>query len=342
MSSINLAAQVKVHPSFSEPDAIITYAQPSGCFELLEGGAPRVKLGEGDLYAYINSIDVRTESLNSQFSPSLLPSASLVGTYGSTQTYNIMVRCEYGPDDTAAAGAYNISLPQALDFANKQGIYQGMRSMLLYGVTPGNGEGLLNTVGATAVTLPADSYGNASVSTYDNGEMALWLLQQVNNLVVGMYQTGNQAKGKIVFLGPQRVFMQFLLVNIVQVTSYQRPGAGSATTAEVLKKVAEDAGYSIEWYFDDTLEGKGAGGSDMVILSMPEIDTPSIEGLNTNEFGKVKPHLNAVNLMYTDMAAPMKIPTPIPDGSITQVDRLRASCGWCVRPQGLFLLSLPY
>jgi hypothetical protein len=157
MSSINFSAQLKVHPSFSEPDAIITYAQPSGCFSLLENGEPRVKLGTGDLNVYINSLDIRSQAINSQFSPSQLPSASLVGTYGQTQTYNIMVRCEYGPDDTAAAAAYNISLPQALDFANKQGIYQGMRSILLYGVNPGNGEGLVNTVVATAVTLPAVS-----------------------------------------------------------------------------------------------------------------------------------------------------------------------------------------
>src|SRR6185437_3124916 len=340
--SANFAAQLKVHPSFSEPDAILTYAQPSGCFDLLEGGAPRVKLGEGDLYAYINSIDVRSEQLASQFSPSFLPSASLVGTYGSTQTYNLMTRCEYGPEDVAAAASYNIALPQALDFANKQGIYQGLRSMLLYGLTPGNGEGLVNTVGATAVTLPADSYGNTTTSTYDNGEMAVSLLQQITNLVVGMYQTGNQQKGKIVILGPQRVFMQFQLANIVQVTSYQRPGAGSSTTAEVIKQVAPDAGYTIEWYYDDTLEGKGAGGSDMIILPMPEIETPSIDQFNTNEFGKTKPHLNAVNLMYTDMAAPMKIPTPIPDGAITEVQKLRATCGWCVRPQGLYLLSMPY
>ena len=342
MSSANFAAQLKVNPSFSEPDAILTYAQPSGCFDLLEGGKPRQKIGEGDLYVYVNSIDVRTEQQGSQFSPSFLPSASLVGTYGQTQTYNVQVRCEYGPEDTAAAAAYNISLPQALDFANLQGIYQGLRSMLLYGLTPGNGEGLLNTTGATAVTLPPDSYGATSVTTYDNGEMAVWFLQQVTNLVTGMYQTGNQQNGKIVILSPQRVFMQFQLANIVQVTSYQRPGAGTSTTAGVIQEVARAAGYEIEWHYDDTLEGKGAGGADMVLLTMPEIQTPSIEGFNTNEFGKTKPHLNAVNLMYTDMSKPMKIPTPIPDGAITEVQRLRATCGWCVRPQGLFLLSLPY
>lgn len=342
MSSINFPAQTKVNPSFSEPDFLLTYAQPSGCFALLESGAPRKKIGEGDLYVYINSLDIRSEQQASQFSPSFLPSASLTATYGQTQTYNLQVRCEYGFDDLASASYYNVSLPAALDFANKQGIYQGMRSMLLYGLTPGNGEGLLNTVGATAVTLPPDSYGNTTTQTYDNGEMALWFLQQVTNLVIGMYQTGAQQKGKIIILSPQRVFVQFQLANVVQITTYQRPGAGTATTAELIQKVAKDAGYDIEWYYDDTLEGKGAGGADAVLLTMPEIETPAIPGINTNEFGQTQPHLNAVNLMYTDMAAPMKIPTPTPDGALTEIQRIRASCGWCVRPQGLYVLSLPY
>jgi len=342
MSSVNFPAQLKVNPSYSEPDFILTYAQPSGCFDLLESGKPRTKIGDGDLYVYINSIDIRSEQLASQFSPSLLPSASLSATYGQTQTYNLQVRCEYGYDDLSAASNYSVSLPQALDFANQQGIYQGLRSMLLYGLTPGNGEGLINTVGATAVTLPPDSYGNTTVQTYDNGEMALWFLQQVTNLVVGLYQTGNQQKGKIVILSPQRVFMQFQLANVVQLTSYQRPGAGTGTTASMIQDITQKAGYELEWYYDDTLEGKGAGGADMVILSMPEIETPTVSQFSTNKFGETKPHLNAVNLMYTDMAAPMKIPTPVPDGALTEIQRIRATCGWCVRPQGLFLLSLPY
>lgn len=340
MSNFAFNAQLKVNPSFSEPDAILTYAQPSGAFAVLPESSPRVKLGENDLYVYINSIDVRTQSQNSQFSPSLLPSASLTGTYGSTQTYNLLVRNEYGPEDEAAAAAYNVSAPQMLDFAGQQGIFQGMRSMLLYGVNSSNGEGLLNTVGATAVTLPPDSYGNDTVLTYDNGEMALWLLNQITNLLVGTYQTTN--KLRVVLLAPQRVLVQFQLANVVQLTSYQRDGAGTGTTASMVQDFLNRMGYELEFCYDDTLEGKGANGSDMMILTVPEIETPTIDKFNTNKFGDTKPHLNAVSLMYTDMAAPMKIPTPIPDGAITEVQKLRASCGWCVRPQGLFLLSMPY
>ncbi len=344
MASAIFPSQTKVVPSFSEPSVIVQYAQPSGAFETLPEGKPLVKLGEGDWFVYINRLNVRTQALASQFNPSMLPSATLNTEMFSTQTYSLQVRCEYGRDDMAAASNYALALPQVLDFANRQGIYQGMRSMLLYGLTPGNAEGLLNTVGATAVTLPPDTNGNTTFMTWDNGQMAEFLLKEVTNLIISMYQTTKGQKAKIVILSPQRIGVQMLLGNIVQVTSYQRQGAGTSTVGHVVNEVAKQFGdqYEIVWYYDDTLIGKGAGGTDMIILTMPEIDTPAIPGVNTNIFGQVEPHNNAVNTMYADMAAPMKIPTPIPDGAITEVQRLRVTCGWNLRPQGLVLISMQY
>jgi hypothetical protein len=46
--------------------------------------------------------------------------------------------------------------------------------------------------------------------------------------------------------------------------------------------------------------------------------------------------------MYTDMAAPMKIPTPTPDGAITQIYEQRITSGWGIRPEGIYILSMPY
>lgn len=335
-------AMAKVTPSFSEPELIITYAQASGAFAALPGAKPRVKLGNEDLYVYINSLDLRTETWSGQAAANLLPSATLVADYYSTQTYLIRTRAIYDHHDMAAAANYNISLPAAQDLALRQGIFQQMRNGLLYGFTPSNGEGLLNTVGATQVTLPADSYGNTTVQTYDNGEMALFILNQIVALKSGMYQSGANIKNKIVIISPQRVGLQFQYANVVQVTAYQRPGAGTATTAEVISKLAEENGDSVEWYYDDTLIGKGAGGADMVILTIPEIEQPDVPGINTNVFPSLNPNLKSVNLMYADMAAPMKIPTPTPDGGITEVQELRVSSGWGVRPQGIYLLSMPY
>jgi hypothetical protein len=335
-------AQAKVTPSFSEPDLIITYAQPSGFCGVLAGGKQRVKIGSDDLYVYINALDLRTDSQASQSSFNLLPSATLVASYYSTQTYLVRTRAIYDHHDMAAAANYSVSLPHAQELAGRQGIFQQMRTGALYGFSPANGEGLLNSVGATQVTLPPDSYGNDSVSTYDNGEMSLWLLGQIVALKTGMFQSGKGIANKIQILAPQRVALQWQYGDIVQVVQYQRPGAGTATTLEVVEKVAESNGDTLEVYFDDTLIGKGAGGTDAVILTISEIEQPTIAGINTNIAADINPNMKAVNLQYADMAAPRKIPTPTPDGGITEVQELRVTSGWSVRPQGLYILNLPY
>ena len=342
MASVNFPARARVSPYFEEPDLVITYAQASGFMELFEGGAPRVKIAADDLYVYVNTLDIRTNAQASQVSPSFLPGPELVGGQVSTQTYTLQSRVEYDQTDLASATRYALGLPTALDFANRQGIYQAMRTMALYGVVPANNEGLVNTAGATAVNLPPDSLGNTTTVTYDNGQMAIWFLSQIQALLTNTYQTAPNTKQRVVILSPQRVFLQFQLTNIVQLTSYQRAGAGSNTTAGVVADVAGLSGVEVLWFYDDSLIGKGASDADLVILTTPEINIPAIAGINTDEFGNVKPHLKAVNLMYTDMAAPMKIPTPIPDGAIEEVHKIRVTCGWCVRPAALFLLSLPY
>ncbi|WP_320533659.1 DUF2184 domain-containing protein [Robbsia andropogonis] len=334
--------QTKVSPSFTEPELIVTYAQASGAFSALQGGKPRVKIGSDDLYVYINALDMRTDAQASQASSQFLPSATLIGNYHQTATYLIRTRAIWDRHDMAAAARYSIGLPAAQDLAQRAGIYQQMRTGLLYGFSPSKGEGLLNTVGATSVTLPADSYGNTTVTAYDNGEMAMFILQQVVAMKTRMFQSGANIKNKVVIISPQRVFMSMTYSNIVQVVQYQRPGAGTATTGQVIQNVVEEMGDEIEWYYDDTLIGKGANGADAVLMTIPEVEQPDIAGINTNVFADVSQSMKAVNLMYADMAAPIKIPTPTPDGAITEIQELRVSSGWCVRPQGITILNMPY
>lgn len=334
-----------VTPSFTEPDLIVTYAQASGAFSALAGGKPRVKIGSEDLAVYINRLDLRTNAAVGQSPMNYLPSADLVASFDQTATYILRTRAIWDHHDMARAGEYSVGLPGSQDLAQRQGIFQQLRTGLLFGFNPAKGEGLLNTSGATAVTLPPDVYGNDTVSTYDNGQMALFFLSQIVALKSRMYQSGGNIKNEIVVISPQRVFLQFAYAGIVQVTSYQRPGGGTSTTAQVIQDVAKDNGDEFSWYFDDTLIGQASGGNDAVILTMPEIEAPDIPGLavDTNVFGAdMRPQLKAVNLMYSDMAAPMKIPTPTPDGAITEIQELRASSGWCVRPQGISILSMPY
>jgi hypothetical protein len=337
-------SEAKITPNFSEPEFVVTYAQASGAFAVLPEGKPRVKIGSEDMAVYINQLDIRTDVTSGQSPSNLLPSASLTVNFAGTPTYLARTRAIWDHHDTARGGEWGLSVPAALDLGARQGIFQQMRTALLYGYNAGNGEGLLNTVGATTVALPPDSFGNTTVRTYDNGQMALWLLGEIVALKSGMYQSGGNIHNKIVVISPQREFLQFAVANIVQVTSYQRPGAGTATVADVVKVTMRETGDTFDWYFDDTLIGQGSGGADVVLLTMPEIEAPDIPGMiNTNVFGSdIRPQLKAVNLMYADMAAPMKIPTPIPDGAITEIHELRITSGWGIRSAGIYILTMNY
>jgi hypothetical protein len=235
---------------------------------------------------------------------------------------------------------WGTNIVEAQRLAMRQGHFQLLRNMLLAGNVPANGEGLLNTNGATSVSLPADSFGNITARTYDNGQMATFLLTQLLNAKVRTMQLGMPQR--FVILGPQRTLGLFEYANIVQLTSYQRPGAGSTTTAGVVKDVAGLNGDTIEWTYDDTLANYSAAGVDTVIIVMPEVKTPRAHSINTNEFASLTPGQTACTLMYTDMAAPKEIPTPLPGGAIDVVSELRASPGWAIRPESVTIVSMTF
>lgn len=331
---------VQVHPSYMEPGLVLTYQQASGAFACLAGGNPLVRLGSEDLYVYIRSLDIRTRIAAGQNAFNMLPSVGITAQLASTPTYLMRVRAEYDHHDTAQMANWGAPIAEAYRLGMRQAHFQLLRMNLLYGMNPANGEGLLNAAGITAVSLPADSFGNTTVTTYDNGQMATFLLGQISALKTRTNQLG--IPRRFVILGPQRVLGVFEYQNIVQLTQYQRPGGGTEQTAGVVKGVAGENGDTIEWQYDDTLIGQGAGGTDAVLLVMPEVEKPKGAVLNTNEFAMVEPGLAACTAMYTDLAAPKEIPTPIPGGAIDIVSELRGTSGWAIRPEVVTKISMPY
>jgi hypothetical protein len=222
----------------------------------------------------------------------------------------------------------------------RQGHFQLARTALLYGMNPVNGEGLVNAAGATAVSLPPDSFGNDTVVTYDNGQMATFLLTQISATKTRTNQLGIGRKFAI--LGPQRTLGAFEYQNIVQLTSYQRPGGGTATTAGTVKDILDENEDEIMWVYDDTLIGKGAGGTDAVLIVMPEVKKPVGRPVNTNEFARLAPGLEACSMMLCDMAAPREIPTPLAGGAIDVLSEWRITPGWAIRPEAITIISMQY
>jgi hypothetical protein len=333
-------AFVQVHPSYMMPDTLMPYSQASGAFDLLASGAPLVRLSDGDLYAYIKRIDLRTRMAAGQSAYNQLPGVAFSLSQISAPTYLLRVRAEYDHHDTAAMARWGLSIVDAHRLGMRQATFQLMRNALLYGFNPVNGEGLLNTPGATAISLPADSAGNTTVVTYDNGQMAFFLISVVSAIKSRTNQLG--IGRRFVFVGPQRTLAAMEYQNIVQLTSYQRVGAGSTSTAGVIKDVLEMNDDEIIWAYDDTLIGKGTGGNDAVIVVMPEVEQPKGSRINTNEFAKLTPSLEACTLQLCDMAAPKEIPVPLAGGAIDVLAELRCTSGWGVRPEAITIVTMQY
>jgi hypothetical protein len=334
------ASYLTLNPSFIDPDIITQYQQASGAFSTLSGSEINVKLGEGDLYVYMKRMDVRTQIAGGQTAYNQLPSCNIITSMISTPTYLHRVRAEYDHHDTAALARWGASIVDAQRLGMRQAHFQNMRNLLLYGFNPANGEGLLNANGATTVNLPPDANGHQTVVSYDDGEMATFLLKQIVAIKTRTVQLGLPAR--IVILGPQRVLGKFEYYGVVQLTQFQRIAAGTATTAEMVSMVAGGSGDKIEWVYDDTLIGKGAGGADAIIITMPEVQKPQGAVVNTNEFANLTPSTVACNLMYADMPAPREIPTPLAGGAVDILSEMRVTSGWSVRPETLTIVSMQY
>lgn len=336
----NLAPSfIKVNPSYTAPELLLPYTQASGAFAILPNMDVAVRLSDGDLYAYIHRADVRTKMASGQAAYNQLPSCSIALSQISTPTYLMRVRAQYDHHDTAAMGRWNVPIVEAQRLAMHQGHFQLARTGLLYGFNPANGEGILNTNGATFIDLPPDSNGDDTVVTYDNGEMAFFLAQTIAQTKTRTNQLG--IGRKFVICGPQRTLGAFEY-NVVQLTQFQRVGAGTTSTAGTLKQILMDNGDEVLWVYDDTLIGKGSGGHDAVLIVMPEVEKPNGDKWNTNEFAKLAPGLDACTLMFSDMAAPREIPTPMPGGAIDVLSEWRITPGWGIRPEAINVISMQY
>lgn len=329
-----------INPHLMLPEIILPYSQASGAFNLLPTGEPRVMLGEGDQAAYIKRLDVRTSTTVGQSPSEQMPSPDIVASMISAATYLVRARAEYNHHDTARAGAYGFSLVDATRLANQQAFVNTARVALLDGFNPANGEGMLNANGATFLPMPPDSFGNDTAVTYDNGQAAFFLQQQAGMIKT---RTNNLGIGNtFVYLGPQRIF-ELWEYNVVELVQFQRVGAGSTSSVGVVKEVLMANGDTVIWAYDDTLIGKGAGGTDAFLIAMPEVKKPAASrAWNTNKFADLAPGLSATLMQLCDMPAPREITVPLPAGAVDTTYEQRITAGWPIRPEALTVCSIAF
>ena len=338
---LNAGAFKIIEPSFQEPEILIQFQQASGYIDLLAEGKLRTRLAEDDLVVYMKQLNLRTKISASQSTANELPGVDISASMISTMTYQFRVRSQYDHHDVAAAGRWGFALPEAYRLGMRQAHFQAARDAALFGLQPQNGEGFLNAPGATATNLPPDQFGNTTVVTYDNGQAAFFFAQQIAQIKTRTLQLG--IGRKFVILGPQRTLSQWEY-NIVQLTQYQRPGAGSASTVETLKGIMMSNGDELVWAYDDTLQGAGGNAdTDIILIAMPEVAVPSGPAeVNTNVFASLKPNNPVCLTQYCDMAAPREIISPLAGGATDVLSEWRITPGWAPRSQALTIVSATY
>ena len=225
--SLDASSWAMAFPSFMEPQLLIQYNQHSDYLELLAGRAPTVKLGQEDKYVYLRHLGVKTKVSSGQAGANQIPSCAISTDLASAPVYLQQARAEYDHHQLRMADKWGFSLPLAQSLAMQQAHYQQLRDKALFGMFPANGEGILNAPGATYITLPPDSLGNTTFSTYDNGQMAIFVIGVFQALKTLTYQMGQPQRFTVI--GPQRDISTWQYKGIVQLTSFQRTGAGSET-----------------------------------------------------------------------------------------------------------------
>lgn len=338
---LNAGAYKIVEPSFQEPEILMQFQQASGYIYALAGEEIRTRLAEDDLLVYMKQLNLRTKISGSQSTANELPGVDISASMISTMTYQFRVRSQYDHHDTAAAGRWGFALPEAYRLGMRQAHFQQARDAALFGMQPQNGEGFLNAPGATSTNLPPDQFGNTTILTYDNGQMAFFFAQQIAQLKTRTLQLG--IPRRFVVLGPQRS-LGLLEYNVVELTQYQRPGAGTASTVETLKGILMSNGDELIWAYDDTLQGAGGNANtDIILIAMPEVEVPAGPAdVNTNVFASLKPNNPVCLTQYCDMAAPREIISPLAGGATDVLTEWRLTPGWAPRPQALTIVSATY
>ena len=336
---INAGAYQIVEPSFREPEFFIQFQQRSGYTELLEGGNIRARLKETDLVVYAKQLNIRTKIAASQSTANELPGVDIAASMFATRTYMLRVRSQYDHHDTNAGGVWGFAVPEAYRLGMRQAHFQQARDAALFGLQPQYGEGFVYAANATSVNLPPDQYGNTTISTYDNGQAAFFLAQQIKTIKTNTLQMG--IGHKFTILGPQRTLGQWEY-NLVQLTQAQRVGAGSYSTVGTLRHILGDADDTLTWCYDDSLQGAGANGADLILIAMPEVEVDSGGTIDTNVFATLQPNNPTCLTQYADMAAPREIISPLAGGATDVLTEWRITPGWAPRGQALVIVSAVY
>ena len=106
-----------------------------------------------------------------------------------------------------------------------------------------------------------------------------------------------------------------------------------------MKSVMEWNGKDIEFYVDNTLEGKGDGGTDGIILAIPELVDQTDSAFNTNVFASLQPNITANIVQMCDTPEPVfkTVPLSLDNNEIMSEQKIIPA--WGLRPEAITFIS---
>lgn len=239
----------RIQPSVTLPSVLIPHTQDVDFHKYVGAKTNLGDVAAQSLYiTTINNVNSET-SVGQQWGQDKTRQGYTMGQI-SAPYYIIRAYIEYARDERAIFESVSngMSLPTFLENVAKQGINQRRGQGILFGFDSTLNQGIL--ANATEVTMPADSNGNASVSTYNITELQVFLSKLVADM---QSNTLNTAK-PLVFTSSFRVINY--LKSAIYGLKLDTGNVAIDSVANVFDKVASQwLGAKIEFVANDLLKG---------------------------------------------------------------------------------------
>lgn len=327
--------------TYQSPNFLLTKVLRSGAFRLLGEARPRA-MPLATPQVMIRTLTNRGEAMVGENVTRNLPIGTLpvLGAF-YIPTYSIASTVMYNSIDSLRSKENSYDLRSMLDDGMKQTFRLTERNLLIYGAKNAPNEGILNAVGAYAHTLDPDQFGVSNISNMDQGYLATALSGLASDIVQKAMAVGEPTR--LVILAPQRIITVLTSRKVVQLTDYQRPGAGVAGAGEMAAALLANISVNFELAVDDSLIGKGKNGTDLIIIGVPEIPPDSGEINSTNAVYAGFPNKeNGCIVQYTDSYMPIAKSAITFPGELQVVYSKNTTSGIVVRPELFSLISVAY
>lgn len=252
-------------------------------------------------------------------------------------TYNITSKYGYNKDEsdkfTKATGGQ--SLDNVMSAITEAGVSSCVHFGALYGFGKGYNQGII--AGSTKASLPPDSTGATTVSTYSDIDLYKFIIETINDVRA---QSFGGASPTILF-GPRKFinYIQTALVSFLQ--SAESGGlnsvAGTINLASRLGGVEQ-----IKYIEDDSLIGRGTDGKDLFFLLAPRIkEDQRFEQFNQNilidENGSGKK-----NAIMAVTVPDWNQRNPVVDGFESSFRQMSLTAGLLIRPEAMVSVSYTF